>query len=334
MNILPALVLLLFSRLNTLAAEGPLVVINTWAFTNASIAATNVLMDGKSALDTVEAGCSTCEVEQCDFTVGYGGSPDENGETTLDAMIVDGDSGNVGSVGCLRRIKNAIGVARKVLEHSYHSFLAGELATQFAVRMGFTEETLNTPLSKKMWRSWRDQSCQPNYWMNVLPDPSKNCGPYTPTAVESSEKRLANAENHDTIGMVAIDANGTVAAGTSTNGLKHKIPGRVGDSPIPGAGAYADSAVGGAAATGDGDVMLRFLPSFLAVEEMRRGSTPEEAARTAIRRVLAKSPGFFGAVVALSKDGSYGASRHGMKEFHFCVGDQNGVKLEAVPCES
>lgn len=105
------------------------------------------------------------EEEQCDRTVGFGGSPDENGETTLDAMIMDGKTFNVGAVACLRRIKPAISVARKVLEHTSHSILAGELATQFAVEMGFKEESLTTPESKKMWLDWRNQNCQPNFWM-------------------------------------------------------------------------------------------------------------------------------------------------------------------------
>ncbi|XP_075972676.1 N(4)-(Beta-N-acetylglucosaminyl)-L-asparaginase-like [Anticarsia gemmatalis] len=312
------------------------IVITTWGFYNATVKAWDVLKDGGVALDAVEQGASVCEALQCDGTVGYGGSPDENSETTLDALIMDGKTMNVGAVGALRRIKSVISVARRVLDHTKHSFLVGELATQFAVQMGFKEESLTTPESKGLWTKWHEENnCQPNFWMNVKPDPTQHCGPYrelrsSSMDLEPEVQMIINRYNHDTIGMIAIDENGDIAAGTSTNGAKYKIPGRIGDSPIPGAGAYADNAVGGAAATGDGDIMLRFLPSFLAVEEMRRGASPSEAANTAVRRIASHYSNFMGAVIAITKTGEYGAACHGISSFPFVVRDNTREIAEVI----
>ncbi|XP_068182211.1 N(4)-(beta-N-acetylglucosaminyl)-L-asparaginase isoform X2 [Antennarius striatus] len=238
------------------------VVINTWPFKNAAAVAWDTLQSGGSVLDAVEKGCALCEVEQCGGSVGYGGSPDETGETTLDAMIMNGDTMEVGAVANLRRIKNAIGVARAVMERTEQTMLVGESATMFAENMGFIAEDLTTTKSMNIFSQWLKGNCQPNYRKNVVPDSSKSCGPYKPSATlkQSNRTQHANPNSHDTIGIIALDQDGHVAAGTSTNGLTHKVPGRVGDSPIIGAGAYADSSAGAAAATGDGDVMMRFLP--------------------------------------------------------------------------
>lgn len=320
------LTLIILGLLNPVLGTWP-VVITTWEFNNATAKAWEVLNNGGTAFDAIEQGCMVCEQEQCDYTVGFGGSPDENGETTLDAMIMDGATYNVGAVASLRRIKPAISVARKVLEHTTHSILAGELATQFAVEMGFKEETLTTPTSKQMWLDWRNKNCQPNFWKDVSPNSNEECGPYTPKhpndikitkeEFQNDNHKNIDKNNHDTIGMVVIDENGHMVAGTSTNGLKHKIPGRVGDSPIPGSGAYADKNVGGAAATGDGDVMLRFLPSYQAVESMRQGHPPAEAARISLERIIQYYPKFEGAVIALSKDGMVGAACFGLQSGSF-----------------
>lgn len=205
-------------------------------------------------------GCSVCEREQCDGTVGYGGSPDETGETTLDAMIMDGKTMNMGAVAALRNVKDAIAVAKHVLLYTKHSMLVGSQATDFAEQQGFKRETLTTNSSKDIWKSWTAKQCQPNFWTNVTPNPQTTCGPYKPNQVDRvTQKPQTHQEysvigygryNHDTIGMIVIDRQGNIAAGTSTNGARHKIPGRVGDSPIPGAGSYADNDVGAAAATG------------------------------------------------------------------------------------
>uniref|UniRef100_F6SSI8 N(4)-(Beta-N-acetylglucosaminyl)-L-asparaginase n=1 Tax=Ciona intestinalis TaxID=7719 RepID=F6SSI8_CIOIN len=305
-------------------AELPIVV-NTWPWPQATDAAWSSLISSSSVLDAVEQGCTRCEVDQCDGSVGYGGSPDEMGETTLDAMIMDGGNMNVGAVGCLREVKNAIGVARRVLENTEHTLLVGQLATEFAKEMGFKQESLTTNHSQQMYDDWKAKNCQPNYRSNVTPDPTTSCGPYKPTNQLNTEKTKPRVElgidqsNHDTIGMLAIDMNGHIAAGTSTNGMTHKVPGRVGDSPLPGSGCYADDLVGGAVATGDGDVMMRFLPAYQAVESMRQGASPTQATEDALNRILKHFPSFSGALVAVTKDGLVGAACTGFSSFHYCV---------------
>lgn len=315
---------------STASATLPLV-INTWgdgAFSSATEKAWSVLQSGGSSLDAVEMGCGQCEINQCDGTVGFGGSPDERGETTLDAMIMNGNTMEVGAVGDLRRIKNAIGVARAVMEHTKHTFLVGESASIFAQSMGFLSEDLTTNHSLSIYSKWLSENCQPNARKNVIPDASKSCGPYKPAKVFPGRewklsRRTINVHNHDTIGMIVIDKAGNIAAGTSTNGKTHKVPGRVGDSPIAGAGSYADSTAGAAAATGDGDVMMRFLPSYQAVEYMRSGGTdPTTACQKVISRIQKHVPEFFGAVICANTTGSYGAAcskAPGFNQFHFMV---------------
>uniref|UniRef100_A0A8C3SBN6 N(4)-(Beta-N-acetylglucosaminyl)-L-asparaginase n=1 Tax=Chelydra serpentina TaxID=8475 RepID=A0A8C3SBN6_CHESE len=257
------------------------------------------LQSGGSELDAVERGCGQCETDQCDGSVGFGGSPDEHGETTLDAMIMDGNTMEVGAVADLRRIKNAIGVARKVIQHTKHTLLVGESASLFAESMGFPCEDLTTQNSLSIYLKWLNQSCQPNYWKNVIPDASKSCGPYKQAKQLNSEEwinsqKRINIHNHDTIG----------------------------DSPIAGAGAYADSTTGGAAATGDGDIMMRFLPSYQAVEYMRTGTDPSTACQKVISRIQKYVPYFFGAVICANTTGSYGAACNkvpGFTQFHFMV---------------
>ncbi|XP_069796861.1 N(4)-(beta-N-acetylglucosaminyl)-L-asparaginase-like [Narcine bancroftii] len=320
------------------AAHWPLV-LTTWSYRHAAEQAWKTLQTG-SALDAVEKGCSLCETEQCRGTVGYGGSPDEHGETTLDAMIMNGDTMEVGGVGQIRRIKSAISVARAVMEHTSHTLLVGESASIFAQDMGFLSEDLKTSHSLSMHSAWLNQNCQPNFRKNVLPNPEVSCGPYKPVKKRGTEnlKKLEphyKFHSHDTIGMIAIQKNGTIAAGTSTNGLTHKIAGRVGDSPIAGAGAYADSTAGAAAATGDGDIMMRFLPSYQAVEYMRMGIDPTSACQRVIRRIQKYYPHFFGAVICANKTGSYGVAcskSPTLNQFHFMIYNPSTASEQKVDC--
>lgn len=153
---------------------------------------------------------------------------------------MDGQTMNIGAVASLRNIKDAIAVARHVLENTKHTLLVGEEATNFALSMGFKQENLSTAKSKQIYNDWKLRNCQPNFWTNVIPNPSMSCGPYEPVTGTHSKNSINDINsffsenNHDTIGMVAIDKAGKIVAGTSTNGASHKIPGRVGDSPIPG----------------------------------------------------------------------------------------------------
>ncbi|XP_052076201.1 N(4)-(Beta-N-acetylglucosaminyl)-L-asparaginase-like isoform X2 [Mytilus californianus] len=318
------------------------VVINTWPFTNATSAAWNTLVNKKGSIyDALVDGCSVCEIERCDGSVGPGGSPDENGETTLDAMVMNGQTFDVGAVGCLRRIPTAIAVARAVMDYTEQTLLVGELATQFAVEMGFKETNLSSDSSVTMWKDWKAKNCQPNYRTNVTPDPTKNCGPYKPKSVLESLQQTEyrgnkniDRRNHDTIGMVVIDEHGNITAGTTTNGLNHKIPGRVGDSPIMGAGAYAMNGVGGAVATGDGDVMMRFLPSYMAVNSMGMGNDPTTATQSVMARITNYYLNFVGAVVAVTHHGEYGAACYGFPVFHYSVINPvlKTVTLKSVEC--
>ena len=336
----------------------PPIVINTWNFTDANIRAWQELSAGHSALDAIESGTGQCEIDSCDGTVGWGGSPSETGETTLDAMIMDGETYNVGAVGGLRRVRGASSVARLVLERTNHTLLVGEMATQFALEMGLKEETLESEESRKMHQEWLNNSCQPNYWMNVTPDPRKFCGPYKLASlngggkdtdsgragkpqgyeynfIEEPERKLLDP-GHDTIGMVAIDSRRRVASGTSTNGLRYKILGRVGDSPVPGAGSYAAKEAGAAAATGDGDFMMRFLLSYQAVENLRRGMTSQEAAKDVILRQTKRTgwPYPRAAVIVLANDGSFGAYCCGYKQFPFVVSDSvQQFKTYVIQCD-
>uniref|UniRef100_A0A3P9NYR7 N(4)-(Beta-N-acetylglucosaminyl)-L-asparaginase n=1 Tax=Poecilia reticulata TaxID=8081 RepID=A0A3P9NYR7_POERE len=291
-------------------------VINTWPFKSATAAAWHALQSGGSVLDAVEEGCTRCEVDQCDGTVGFGGSPDETGETTLDAMIMNGNSMEVGAVANLRRIKNAIGVARAVMERTEHTMLVGESASVFAENMGFVAEDLTTNESLNVFSQWLKGNCQPNYRKNVSPDPSASCGPYGPKAAQTQSPDSA---------FYFLWFNTCV------------LYGRVGDSPIIGAGAYADSSAGAAAATGDGDIMMRFLPSYLAVELMRNGADPSAACKSAISRIKRHYSDFFGAIICANTTGHYGAACNrvpSLTEFHYMVADSESdtAVLKSVPC--
>jgi len=303
------------------ASQGSPIIINTWRFTDATAAAWKVLQNDKDnsgkALDAVEVGAARCEKLQCDGTVGFGGSPDEDGETTLDAMIMDGDTMEVGAVASLRHIKKAVTAARLVKDHTMHSLLAGLQASQFATMMGLKPENLTTEHSAKIHTDWLDSNCQPNFRQNVRPNPSKHCGPYHPVLREessdniSSKRKIAGATLQrepdansyfksrkllqpipdgasDTISLIALDSHGSMASACSTNGATNKVPGRVGDGAIAGGGSYVDSEVGGCGATGDGDMHLRFLPCYQVVENMRNGMGPREAAEDAIQRIVRK----------------------------------------------
>ncbi|CAI0449630.1 unnamed protein product, partial [Linum tenue] len=308
-----------------ISTQYPLVV-STWPFREAVRAAWRAADSGLSAVDSVVEGCSTCEVLRCDGTVGPGGSPDENAETTIDAMIMNGVTMEVGAVGAMRYVKDGIKAAKLVMQYSKHTFLVGEQASVFAISMGLQGPTnLSSSESIEKWSNWKDNGCQPNFRRDVIP--ANGCGPYRARdsvgskkvgcsqsgSVEETESRscLVGPHNHDTISMAVFDRMGHIAAGTSTNGATFKIPGRVGDGPIAGSAAYADSEVGACGATGDGDIMMRFLPCYQVVESMRRGMEPKLAAEDAISRIARKFPDFVGAVFAVNTNGVHAGACHG-----------------------
>ena len=263
-----------------IASEAKLIA--TW---NHGIEANNegwrVLSEGGSILDAVEKGVMIVEADPIGTTVGIGGTPDRDGNVTLDACIMDKE-GNAGSVCFLKNIKHPISIARKVMEETPHVMLAGAGALKFAVDQGFKEENLLTEASEKAWKEWLKTA------------------EYNPKV---------NRENHDTIGMLGIDANGDLAGSCTTSGMGYKMQGRVGDSPIIGAGLYVDNEVGGAVATGNGELMMKTLGSFLVVELMKQGADAQEACEEAIDRIVKKydyermQVGY----LALDKSGNTGA---------------------------
>ncbi|CAH0389428.1 unnamed protein product [Bemisia tabaci] len=339
------LIFVYFKYFVPLNGKGPVVpiVVTTWNYSTANDRAWDVIARNGTALHSVEMGIAQCEIEQCRHTVGYGGSPDEHGETTLDALLMDGSSMNVGAVGALRQVKSAVSVARFVLNYTSHSMLVGSQATDFALAMGFRAENLSTDYSLEIHRRWKENKCQPNYWQNVSPDPKNNCGPYHSiryslprvkgSAASVNEIEMIDDENHDTIGMISVDHKGNVAAGTSTNGLTNKIPGRVGDSPIPGAGAFAESGIGAAVATGNGDIMMRFAPTAIAVELLRMGYSAQIAAQTVISRISKYYPEFQGAVVVATPYGDVAAACSGWNTFPYSVHARgSNMTIKTIRC--
>ncbi|KAH0522812.1 hypothetical protein TsFJ059_006601 [Trichoderma semiorbis] len=315
----PFLILTLALPTTAILSSPPLI-INTWSgpFTAATNAAFLALSNSSStALDAVQAGCQACQTNQCDNAVGFGGSPDESCETTLDALIMDGQTLNTGAVANLRRVKDAVGVARHVLDYTQHTLLAGDQATQFALQNGFEEESLSTEDSLRACHEWRSNNCQPNYRSNVLPNPLSSCGPYSPSSSNShTQNNIPNSSSssdhsHDTLSLLALSPSGSMAACTTTNGASHKIPGRVGDGPIPGSGSYVDSTAGACGATGDGDLMMRLLPCYQAVESLRRGLSAQEAADDAVRRIIARYPEARTGIVVLDNRGEHAAAASG-----------------------
>lgn len=279
------------------------VIITTWKTgVNANKAAWNILGSGGYALDAVEAGVKVEEANEDNMTVGYGARPDRNGNVTLDACVMDKD-GNCGSVAYLKDIMHPVSVARKVMESSPHVMIVGDGARQFAIAEGFETQNLLTPKAEEAWKKW----------------------------LETSEyKPIMNIENHDTIGMLALDADGNLSGACTTSGAAWKMEGRVGDSPIIGAGLFVDPEVGAACATGLGEEVIKTAGSHLVVEMMRQGHSPEEACKIATERIISRTPANRENVqvgyVALNKDGARGGFSI-QQGFSFVVSDTEGHQV-------
>ncbi|MFD3407140.1 N(4)-(beta-N-acetylglucosaminyl)-L-asparaginase [Aquirufa sp. HETE-83D] len=256
-------------------------IIATWKNEKATIAGWNKLMETGKALDGVEAGARIPEADPNDTSVGYGGYPDRDGHVTLDACIMD-HLGNAGSVTFLEGIMHPISVARAVMEKTPHVMLSGAGALKFALDQGFKVENLLTETSKKAWEEWKK---------------------------ESKYEPVINIERHDTIGLLGIGKSGEIAGACTTSGLAFKMHGRVGDSPIIGGAVFCDDEVGGACATGLGEFVMKTLGSFLIVELMRQGMSPQKACEEAVMRIVKryKYKEFQIGYLALNKKGEYGA---------------------------
>lgn len=258
-------------------------VLSTWdAGIRANAAAWKALEEGGAALDMVEKGANDTEADLSNLTVGLGGLPDREGHTTLDACIMNSD-GKAGSVMFLEHIRHPASVARRVMEKTPHVQLVGEGAYQFAIEEGFPHDGYESPESKRAYKDW----------------------------LKTSEyKPVVNIENHDTIGLLAMDKQGDLAGVCTTSGMAFKMRGRVGDSPIIGAGLYVDNEVGAATSSGLGEIVVRACGSFLIVELMRQGASPQEACVEAINRIVAKNKNvkdFQVGFIAVNKAGEVGA---------------------------
>jgi len=294
------------------------VVISTWAPNiKANAAAWAILSTNGKAVDAVEKGVQVPEADPDDQSVGYGGLPDRDGKVTLDACIMD-ERGNCGAVMFLEGIKHPIKIARLVMDKTPHVQLVGEGALQFALANGFTIEELLTPQSEKAWKNWLK---------NAKYDPMT-----IPKLLEERNKQQVPGQinNHDTIGMLAMDAAGDLSGACTTSGMAFKMRGRVGDSPIIGAGLFVDNEIGAATSTGVGEEVIRICGSHTVVELMRQGLKPEEACKQTIQRIMRKrgaaakelQVGF----IAMNKKGEFGGFAL-QKGFNYAVHAKTGVKV-------
>lgn len=280
------------------------IVVSTWTHgLAANEGAWKVLSKNGTALDAVEKGVNVTEADFTNLSVGLGGLPDRDGNVTLDACIMDHNS-NCGSVAFLQRIKHPVSVARMVMEKTPHIMLAGNGAQKFALDNGFKLEPKKlSPEAEKKYKEWLKTS---------------------------QYKPVVNIENHDTIGMIALDAFGNCSGSCTTSGLAYKMHGRVGDSPIIGASLFVDNEIGCATATGVGEEVIRMCGAHTIVELMRNGASPMDACRAAVERIVKKSSkkliemqvGF----LALNKNGDVGAFAL-QKGFNYAVYDETGNKL-------
>lgn len=279
------------------------VIISTW---NHGIAANQgawkVLENGGSALDAVEQGVMVTESDPNGRSVGLGGLPDATGIVTLDACIMNHEN-ECGAVACLTDIEHPISVARKVMEETPHVMLVGQGAYDFAREQGFPKKDLLTLEAKEEWLKWKESKEQ--------------------------KKPGINSENHDTIGMLAMDKDGNISGACTTSGWAYKMHGRVGDSPLIGAGLFVDNEIGGACATGMGEAVVRIAGSHTVVELMRQGKTPQEACELAVDRIINKHKDIVGlqvGFIAISNKGEVG-SHSVYKGFNYALKDSNTEKL-------
>ena len=256
--------------------------ISTWKTTEANQKAGQMLDKGEHALDAAVAGVAIEEENPKNTTVGYGGAPDRTGKVTLDACVMN-HLGNCGSVVAVENIVNVARLAKDVMEKTPHVMLSGKGAEEFAISQGYKKTDLLTDQSKKEWEEWlKDQDYRP----------------------------IINIENHDTIGMLCIDKNNNLSGACTTSGLAYKMKGRVGDSPIIGSGLFIDNKIGGAVATGLGEEVVKTVGSFLVVELMRQGLSPQEACEKAVKRIVSNNSQenkFQVAYIAMNKKGEVGS---------------------------
>lgn len=290
-------------------AGRPTVVISSGNGIAATAKAMELITSGSDALEAVIAGVNIVENDPKDMTVGYGGLPNADGVVELDSSVMHGPTHRAGAVASLRNIKNPSMVARMVMERTDHVLLVGEGALKFALMHGFKEENLLTEEAREMWVKWRENlSTEDDY----LP-------PHTINDRNIGSRMAEVMKTYGTINCLAKDKKGDISGVTTTSGMSYKIPGRVGDSPIIGAGLYVDNEVGAAGSTGRGEANLENLSAVLIVEYMRQGKSPEEACLLACKRIVENTrmkrlqndegrPNFNVSFYAINKRGEHGSA--------------------------
>ena len=306
----------------------------------------DMVAGGADPLDAAIAGVNMVELDPNDMSVGLGGLPNEEGVVQLDASCMHGPTKRAGAVGCLEDIATPSLVAKAVMDHTDHIFLVGAGAKKFALEMGFKEQNLLTEKSREAWLKWKSRLSPNDSWLDVPDDSAPAKRRVTP-----STRQHGDDDNHvfldergvphtfGTINMNAVTVNGDIGSVTTTSGISWKIPGRVGDSPIIGAGQYCDNEVGAAGSTGRGESNIKVCGAFLAVELMRQGKSPEEALLEVMRRVIAMTekrllddrgrPYFDLSYYAVTKDGRFAGSS-AYEGFQYAVADASGPRLESA----
>ena len=281
--------------------------ISTWKTTEANLMAGSLLEKGVDALSAAVSGVAVEEENPKNTTVGYGGAPDRSGIVTLDACVMN-HIGDCGSVIAVENIVNVARLAKDVMEKTPHVMLAGKGAQEFAISEGYKREDLLTQKSKEDWKKW----------------------------LESEDyKPIINIENHDTIGMLCLDKNNNISGACTTSGLAYKMKGRVGDSPIIGSGLFIDNKIGGAVATGLGEEVVKTVGSFLVVELMRQGKSPQEACESAVKRIVksnSQKDKFQVAYIAINKNGEVGSYsiEPGFTFMDYYNGENKEVKTDSA----
>jgi N4-(beta-N-acetylglucosaminyl)-L-asparaginase len=298
----------------------------------------DMIVGGADTLDAIIAGVNIQELDPEDNSVGLGGLPNEDGVVQLDASCMHGPTKRAGAVGCLEGIATPSLVAKAVMDYTDHIMLVGADAKRFALKMGFTEQDLLTEKSRAEWLKWKARLNGNDAWLEPPASPAaRRSTPTTPAAPRRSPERgkeleydaYGVAHTWGTINMNAVDARGDLSSVTTTSGMAWKVPGRVGDSPIIGAGQYCDNTVGAAGSTGRGEANIKACGAFLAVEFMRQGMTPQQAILKVMERVIALTeprllddrgrPYFDLQFYALAKDGRFaGATAYEGASFAVC----------------
>jgi N4-(beta-N-acetylglucosaminyl)-L-asparaginase len=302
-------------------AASKAVVISSANGLRATALAMDLILKGTDTLDAAIAGVNIVEEDPEDTSVGYGGLPNEDGVVELDSCVMHGPTWGCGSVASIQKIKTPSSVARLVMTRTDHVMLVGDGALRFAIAHGFEPVNLLTDRARKEWLRWRESRSQIDDWL-------------TP---EEAETRLKHRQT-GTINCLALNEKGDISGVTSTSGLAFKIPGRVGDSPIIGAGLYVDNSVGAAGATGRGEAVITAGGSRIVVENLRHGMSPEEAIRDVLQRIVRQTldprlqdkggrPTFDVTLYALSKDGRFASgSLWSGKKFAVHDGNTNGLR--------